>query len=146
MLCAEQLIASQDVVARVRVFRIQGRMDHDKNIPILIVDDHQAMRRILSDILRRVGYKELFFADDGLMALKKLEEAPISLVFLDWDMPRKNGLEVLQAMRASEKLAHIPVIMVTAKAEETNVIAAISEGVTNYVVKPYTPDTIYAKD
>jgi len=120
-------------------------MDIEKNIPILIVDDHQAMRRLLADIVRNVGFKNLVFAEDGVVALQKLEETQFSLVFLDWDMPRKNGLEVLEAMRASANLAGIPVIMVTAKAEEDKVKAAIAGGVSSYVVKPYTPDVIYKK-
>ncbi|MBF0481592.1 MAG: response regulator [Desulfovibrionaceae bacterium] len=120
-------------------------MEIDRSIPILIVDDNQAMRRLLADIVRNAGFKNLVFAEDGMIALQKLGEASFSLVFLDWDMPRKNGLEVLEAMRASEALAHVPVIMVTAKAEQDKVMAAIAGGVSNYVVKPYTPNSIYKK-
>ena len=120
-------------------------MEIDKTIPILIVDDHQGMRRILDDILRAVGFRNLVYAEDGALTMKLLETTPVSLVFLDWEMPRMSGLEVLQAMRASKKLENIPVIMVTARAEEDKVISAISSGVNNYVIKPYTPDAIYKK-
>ncbi|BBD07397.1 response regulator [Desulfovibrio ferrophilus] len=122
-------------------------MTIDRSIHILIVDDYQSMRRMLADILRAVGFKNLSYADDGDMAWRMLndEDQDFNLVMLDWNMPKKTGLELLQMMRESEKFNDTPVLMVTAEAENGHVVEAIQSGVNNYVIKPYTPNTIYKK-
>jgi len=120
-------------------------MQINKDISILIVDDHQAMRRMLADILRYADFKNVTFAEDGAAAWKKLQECPFDLVFMDWDMPKMTGLETLQKIRADERFAQLPVIMVTARAELDKVKTAIATGATNYVLKPYTPNIIYKK-
>jgi len=120
-------------------------MEINKDISILIVDDFQGMRRMLADILRFAGFKNAQYAEDGAAAWRKMNEVHFDLVFLDWDMPKMNGLQLLEKIRGSSELAQTPVIMVTARAEEERIKAAISTGVTNYVIKPYTPDIIYKK-
>ncbi|MEW5772449.1 MAG: response regulator [Thermodesulfobacteriota bacterium] len=122
-------------------------MPVDRNMRILIVDDNQAMRRMLSDILRAVGFKNFQYAEDGRLGLAKLasDKEDYGLVLLDWDMPVMNGLQMLEAMRANPRFAEVPVIMVTAEAFGEKVLQAVQTGVTDYVVKPYTPATIYKK-
>lgn len=114
---------------------------------ILIVDDQTPMREILASILSAEGFKNLHFAADGRSALQTLNADPgaYSMVLLDWNMPVMDGLEVLEAMRATPELAEMPVIMVTAEAESEQVMKALLSGLTDYVVKPYSPATIYKK-
>ncbi|NDV26785.1 response regulator [Desulfovibrio sp. JC010] len=117
-----------------------------KSATILIVDDHQAMRRTVADIMRMLGYFNLHYAEDGLMALDKLKEnAATELVLLDWNMSRMSGLEFLREIRSIPKYEKLPVIMVTAEAEQELVVEAVSAGVTNYIVKPFTPITLEKK-
>jgi two-component system chemotaxis response regulator CheY len=122
-------------------------MPIDRTMRILIVDDNQAMRRMLADILRAVGFKNFQFAEDGRLGLGKLdsEEEPYGLVLLDWDMPVMNGMQMLEAMRADPRFAEVPVIMVTAEALGEKVVQAVTTGATDYIVKPYTPATVYKK-
>ncbi|GAB6126941.1 response regulator [Humidesulfovibrio idahonensis] len=117
----------------------------DTSINILIVDDYQSMRRTIADILRHLGFRNLFYAEDGKQALRRLDETQIGLVILDWDMPVMTGIEVLRQMRASTLWKNLPVIMVTAVAARDNVLEAIDSGVTNYIVKPFTPQTLDKK-
>ncbi len=115
------------------------------SIKVLIVDDFATMRRILKNILKQLGFKNLLEADDGTTALEVLESNEIDLVISDWNMPKMTGLELLKAVRASEKYAKVPFLMVTAEAQKQNVIEAVQAGVSNYVVKPFTAEGISAK-
>lgn len=117
----------------------------DTSINVLIVDDYQSMRRTIADIMRHLGFRNLFYAEDGKQALRRLDETPIGLMVLDWDMPIMTGIEVLRQIRSSEKWKELPVIMVTAVASRENVMEAIDSGVTNYIVKPFTPQTLEKK-
>jgi two-component system chemotaxis response regulator CheY len=120
-------------------------MAYDTSINVLIVDDYQSMRRTIADIMRHLGFRSLFYAEDGKQALRRLDETPIGLMVLDWDMPVMTGIEVLRQMRSSEKWKELPVIMVTAVASRETVWAPIDSGVTNYIVKPFTPQTLEKK-
>jgi two-component system chemotaxis response regulator CheY len=120
-------------------------MPLDTSIAVLIVDDYQSMRRTIADIMRHLGFRNLFYAEDGKQALRRLAETPIQLVILDWDMPNVTGIEVLREMRNNADWKDIPVCMVTAEAHRENVMEAIKIGVTNYVVKPFTPQTLEKK-
>ncbi|MBF0469038.1 MAG: response regulator [Desulfamplus sp.] len=115
------------------------------SIKVLIVDDFATMRRILKNILKQLGFKNLLEADDGTTALDALEKNDIDLVISDWNMPKMTGLELLKSVRASKKYAKIPFLMVTAEAQKQNVIEAVQAGVSNYVVKPFTAEAISEK-
>lgn len=115
------------------------------DIRILVVDDFATMRRILSNILRQLGYKNIEEASDGAIALSKLRESNFGFVITDWDMPNMSGIELLKTMRADEALKTIPVLMVTAEALKENVIEAVKAGVNNYIVKPFTADVMRQK-
>ncbi|WP_319776963.1 response regulator [Maridesulfovibrio sp.] len=116
------------------------------NASVLIVDDHQSMRRTVADIMRMLGYFNIKYAEDGLMALEQLKEhSSTKLVLLDWNMPRMSGLDCLREIRNSPELEKIPVIMVTAEAEQDLVVEAVAAGATNYIVKPFTPATLERK-
>lgn len=115
------------------------------NITILVVDDFESMRRIVKGTLKSIGFSNFIEAGDGAIALKKLEKQKVDLIISDWIMPNMNGLDFLKAVRASDKFKNIPFIMVTAEGQKGNVLEAINAGVNNYIVKPFTPETLSTK-
>jgi two-component system chemotaxis response regulator CheY len=117
----------------------------DANIKILIVDDFASMRRIIRNTLKQIGFKNVFEADDGTTALAMLEDQPVDVILADWNMPKMSGLELLKKVRQDKALKSIPVLLVTAEAQKENVIEAIQAGVSNYIVKPFTPDSMKQK-
>ncbi|MGL4475290.1 MAG: chemotaxis response regulator CheY [Shewanella sp.] len=117
----------------------------DKNMKILIVDDFSTMRRIIKNLLRDLGFNNTQEADDGSTALPMLQKGDFDFVVTDWNMPGMQGIDLLKAMRADDKLKTIPVLMVTAEAKREQIIAAAQAGVNGYVVKPFTAATLKEK-
>jgi two-component system, chemotaxis family, chemotaxis protein CheY len=117
----------------------------DKNIKILIVDDFSTMRRIIKNLLRELGYNNTQEADDGLTALPMLKQGSFDLLVTDWNMPGMQGIDLLKAVRADEKLKAMPVLMVTAEQKKEQIIEAAKAGVNGYIVKPFTAATLKEK-
>lgn len=117
----------------------------DSKIKILAVDDFSTMRRIIKNILRQLGYTNIVEADDGAKALAQLKQEKVDLVISDWHMPNMDGLDLLKAIRSDEALKDIPVLMVTAEAIKDKIVDAIKAGVNNYIVKPFTAETLKEK-
>ncbi|OPX18780.1 MAG: response regulator [Desulfobacca sp. 4484_104] len=115
------------------------------NMKILIVDDFSTMRRIIKNILRQLGFTNVQEADDGSTAWPKIQSEPFDLIITDWNMPKMSGLELLKAIRSDENLKELPVLMVTAEALKENIIEAVKAGVSNYIVKPFTAETMQEK-
>lgn len=120
-------------------------MDKAALVNFLIVDDHRTIRRTVADILRAFGFSSFEYAEDGQMAWKMLNLKRYDMVILDWNMPNLTGIEVLKRIRRSEDIADTPVLMLTAEAQQENVIEAVQAGASNYVIKPFTPDTLITK-
>ncbi len=114
-------------------------------LAILVVDDQQPMRKTIAYILRQLGYKNIAMAEDGDIAWDCINRSPVDLVLLDWNMPRMSGLTLLSRIRASEAYQTLPVVMITAEANEEHVLLAIDAGVTNYIVKPFAPRVLGKK-
>lgn len=112
---------------------------------ILLVDDSRTMRNIQKKTLDALGPVEYVEAADGLEALTAIAAHPdgFSLVLVDWNMPNMNGLELVTRIRQKDKTT--PLVMATTEAEKQRVIDAIRAGVNNYVVKPFTPDSLLSK-
>ncbi|HPJ97415.1 MAG TPA: response regulator [Syntrophales bacterium] len=117
----------------------------DKSIKILIVDDFATMRKVIRNLLKQSGYENIVEAEDGVNALKILKSQKIDFIVSDWNMPNKSGLELLKEVRADEDLKTLPFLMVTAEALQENVVAAVKAGVSNYIVKPFTSETLDEK-
>ncbi len=117
----------------------------DTTIKILIVDDFATMRRILKNILKKIGFTHIIEAEDGNNALKVLEKEKVDLVISDWNMPKMSGIEFLKAVRSNTAFKDLPFLMVTAEAQKQNIIEAVQAGVSNYVVKPFTEEVITEK-
>ena len=103
----------------------------------LVVDDSSTMRRILCNTIGTIGY-EATAAEDGLDALEKIKSQKFDVIMTDWNMPKMNGLELLQKLRAMEEYKTTPIIMVTTEGGKREVITAIKAGASNYIVKPFT--------
>ena len=115
------------------------------NLKVLVVDDFATMRKIIKNILTQLGFKNIFEADDGSSALELLKKEKIDLIISDWNMPKMSGLDLLKAVRNDPNLKDILFVMVTAEAQKDNVIEAIKHGVNQYIVKPFTPETLKEK-
>ncbi|MFA6498106.1 MAG: response regulator [Desulfurivibrionaceae bacterium] len=120
-------------------------MAADPNMKILVVDDFATMRRIIKNILTQLGFKNIIEADDGSTALDVLKSEKIGLIVSDWNMPKMTGLDLLKAVRADASLANTPFIMVTAEAQQDNIILAVKAKVSQYIVKPFTAETLSEK-
>lgn len=107
---------------------------------VLIVDDSRIMRNIVKNTLLSIGIQvdDFFEAPDGAEAYKLILNNKIDLLFLDWNMPMLNGLELVQRLRREPEHASLPIIMVTSEAAKYNVIEAVKAGVNDYLVKPVT--------
>lgn len=114
-------------------------------IKFLVVDDFSTMRRIVKNILRQLNFNNIVEADDGASALDILQKEKIDMVVSDWNMPKMTGLELLKAIRGDDALKDIPFLMVTAEAQQENIIEAVKSGVSNYIVKPFTAETLGQK-
>jgi len=120
-------------------------MGYDKNMRVLVVDDFSTMRRIIKNILRQLGFNNIIEADDGTTAWEVLNKDRIDFIISDWNMPKMTGIELLRKVRASEEFADLPFLMVTAEGLQENIIKAVQAKVSNYIVKPFTPETLGQK-
>ncbi len=117
----------------------------DNKMSILVVDDFATMRRIVKNILKQLGYENIREADDGASALEVLKREKIQFIISDWNMPQMSGIELLKTVRATEEWKDLPFLMVTAEGQKENVIEAVKNKVNNYIVKPFTPETLMEK-
>jgi len=112
-------------------------------LKILIVDDSSTMRRIIINTLSRIGYSDVVEGEHGKAGLEKLAQGGIEMIITDWNMPEMDGLEFVNAVRGQN--SSIPILMVTTNAAKEDIVAALQAGVNNYVVKPFTPETLKEK-
>lgn len=108
----------------------------------LVVDDSATMRRILINSLQRIGYSTCVEAGDGAEALEKFDPS-VAFVITDWNMPNMSGIEFTKALR--QVAPSVPILMVTTRSVREDIMAAIEAGVSNYVVKPFTPQLLKEK-
>ncbi len=120
-------------------------MSIDKSMNVLIVDDYKTMLRIIRNLLKQIGFNNVDEAYDGAEALSKLQTKSLGLVISDWNMEPMTGLQLLESVRADQKLKAIPFIMITAESKTENVVAAKKAGVSNYIVKPFNAETLQGK-
>ncbi len=120
-------------------------MGYDPNMRVLVVDDFSTMRRIIRNILRQLEFDNIVEADDGTTAWEIINREKIDFIVSDWNMPQMTGIDLLRKVRASEEHANIPFLMVTAEAQQENIIEAVQAKVSNYIVKPFTAETMKQK-
>jgi len=109
----------------------------------LVADDSGIMRKIIIRSLNSVGITEVVEAANGQEAIDKYKETPVDLILTDWNMPVKNGLDVVLEIR--ETGSQVPIIMVTTESQKGYVLAAFQAGVDDYLTKPFEADDLKAK-
>ena len=114
-------------------------------IKILAVDDSPTMRRIIINTLKRAGYNDVVEASDGKDALAKMKVEHVDFVITDWNMPEMDGLALVSTIRTTAELKGLPVLMVTTRSVKDDIVEALKAGVNNYIVKPFTPETLKQK-
>lgn len=111
----------------------------------LIVDNSPTMRRIVINTLKTFGWNDFEEASDGAEALKILDSTPIDFVITEWNMPNMNGLELTQYIRNHPRYSQMPILMVTTRGLKEDIIEALKAKVSNYIVKPFTPQVLKEK-
>lgn len=118
----------------------------DTRTPVLVVDDYRTMVRIIRNLLTQLGFDDIDDASDGNEALQRMDSKQYGLVISDWNMEPMNGLDLLKKIRSSNSInSKVPFIMVTAESKQSSVQAAKEAGVNNYIVKPFSADTLKTK-
>ena len=111
---------------------------------ILVVDDEEDIRELVKYNLAREGYK-IFCASSGEKALKKARAKLLDLIVLDLMLPGIDGLEVTKILKNDPKTQHIPIIMLTAKEEEADIVTGLELGADDYITKPFSPRVLVAR-
>jgi two-component system chemotaxis response regulator CheY len=109
---------------------------------ILVVDDFNMMRSVIKNLLKELHYSHIDEAENGHDALRMLQKNEYDVVLTDWNMPVMNGLELVKAMKQSESLSHIPVVMVTSEIKKEHVLDAVKAGASGYILKPFNAATL----
>ena len=107
-----------------------------------MVDDSPTMRRMIMAALRDLGDVGFAQAASGLEAIERLALDPVDLVVLDLNMPDVHGLEVLRFMREHARFERVPVVVLTTRGDEDSRAAALREGATRYLTKPFAPTAL----
>jgi len=126
-----------------------------KKLKVLVVDDSKTMLRIIKNSLIKleIPSDNIITATDGEEAwdilttidLETGKEFTPDAILTDWNMPNKNGLELVKLIRANKKFDDIPIVMITTEGGKAEVITALKAGVNNYIVKPFTPKVLQEK-
>ena len=113
---------------------------------LLIADDSPIIRKVVKAAADGLQM-ETIEAQNGIEALEKLSVfyKETGLILLDWHMPEMNGYDALVAIKGNDQYKAIPVMMLTAEGQKSNIIAAIRAGADNYQIKPFTPDELKSK-
>lgn len=109
---------------------------------ILVVDDSATMRRMIVAALRGLGNVAFDQAVSGLEAIERLALSPVDLVVLDLNMPDMHGLEVLRFVRTHQTFDRLPVLVLTTRGDDDSRTAALAEGASAYLTKPFVPETL----
>ena len=113
------------------------------SIKVLVADDSSTMRKIIMRHLQAIGIPAAVEVSNGTEAVEVFIPGNFDLVLTDWNMPGKSGLEVTQEIRARDP--KVPIIMITTEAEKSRVMEAIQCGVSDYLIKPFTGESLRQK-
>ncbi len=117
---------------------------YDLTSHVLVVDDMGTMRKIVSKSLKEIGFTTFTEAADGALAWQALTTAqtPVGLIVSDWNMPNCTGIEFLKRVRGDARFKNLPFFLLTAESEKGQIIEALTSGVSGYVIKPFTTETL----
>ena len=114
-------------------------------INILVVDDQENVRNLISDILNAIGYDNVSVTDDGTHAYRKLVDGNFDFVISDWNMPNMTGIQLLKAIRRNGELKHLPVLLITGVNQKHQVMEAAKAGVDGFIAKPFSGSELKKK-
>ncbi len=117
----------------------------DLKVKVLVVDDILSMRHIMRRALTEIGFTDIHDAHNGEEGLEKLRAGGFGLWLLDWNMPVMSGIDMLRAIRSDPALRSLPVLMITAEAQAEQIMEAVKAGVSGYLVKPFSTQTLQEK-
>jgi two-component system chemotaxis response regulator CheY len=118
----------------------------DKSLKVLVVEDNTNLRKVLVNILTKVGFQAPQEAEDGARAWDIVQKGGVNLLLTDWSMPVMNGLDLVQRIRAAPApLKDLPILMITALDTKNSVVQAAKHGVDAYIIKPFSVQTIVQK-
>lgn len=118
----------------------------DPKTCVLVAEDNPNLRKVIVNIVRKIGYENVIEAEDGIAALTQIESGKVGIVLTDWSMPGLNGLELLKRVRSSkEPIKNLPILMITAADTKDSILSAGKEGVDAYIIKPFSVKTIMDK-
>ncbi|KAA3617642.1 MAG: response regulator [Calditrichaeota bacterium] len=112
---------------------------------VIFVEDSPTMRRIIMNSLNKIGIDDVTEAENGVDALDKMGDASWDMVITDWNMPEMNGEELVKELRSKDQYKDMPILMITTRGMQDDVMTAIKMGVNGYVVKPFTPEILKKK-
>ena len=112
-------------------------MEIDKTIPVLVVEDDPNLRRIIINIIKKIGFPMIREADNGQNAWAVILNAEVSMVITDLNMPVVDGLQLTKMIRGNPKFKHLPVMMITASDTKETIVKAGKVGVDGYLIKPF---------
>lgn len=117
----------------------------DKNINILVVDDFSTMIRIVTNLLKELGFTNIDDANDGSKAWPMIQSGKYDFIVSDWNMPEMTGIELLRKVRAHDDFKDMPFMLITAEQKRSQILEAAQAGVDGYIVKPFTAATLKEK-
>jgi len=114
---------------------------------ILVVDDSSTMRKIITNVLIELGILPEFITEaaDGEEAFDKVKSGNFDLILTDWNMPKMNGLVLVQNIRKWPQSGNTPIVMITTEGCRDEVVDALKSGVNNYIVKPFNAEVLRNK-
>jgi len=112
--------------------------DEEFVIKILVVDDQECMRKVISHILKQLGFEHISVAADGKIAFNMLRNGCFNFVISDWNMPNMSGIQLLKLIRKTDELKTLPVLLITAENEKSQVMEAAKAGVNSFIAKPFS--------
>jgi two-component system chemotaxis response regulator CheY len=125
---------------------MKGLNQINKGMKILVVDDFAAMRQLVKKSLQELGFLNVSEAAGAVDAVRKMESGErFDFIISDWNMPNMTGLELLTYVRSGEETKKVPFLMITAEAQRENIIQAAKAGVSQYIVKPFTAESLQEK-
>jgi len=114
------------------------------SIKVLLVEDEEALQGLLEYNLQKEGFEVVIEGDGGAAETAVAEHSP-DIILLDWMLPNKNGIDICRALRSHPKSKSIPIIMLTARAEEEDKLKGLGHGADDYITKPFSISEVVAR-